>query len=1221
MPLFTQYTRPGVYTSVVYEEAGVSLFGDARIPVLIAEGQETLKLTEQELHRGSSSSTDERRVLENLSHQVVGGRSYILTYGPVTDGNGKGTVSVNPADLSAYTTDDQGTLIPLRVTYLQGSTREFTLETILPLGAELKVSYSFKNADTQRTDDLSAQVPTFASWTATLGAIPTALTLAPSLPGASGNRVTLAVTLALVGAGVEDQMAITGIGTNAISIEARRKDGTVRTVGQLKALIEAADPGLGIPTASAGLIVVKAIAPTAVNVAATAVAATAFTGGAGPNTNTTFQVKEAPIVDGSNGGVVLGAPADTLVATVNGTPVAIAAVDGALGLVTLVSGVPTGAELLVSYYTNTFQDTSDLLPAENVAAITSAGYAPGRSDFVDGVDFVLVDNQIHWGAAAIAKQGVYTPGFTPFDPQVVTTTLADEKVYLRPCTGTSNGVNTAFTLEDVPTDGGQLSRVTSNPDLVSVFVGQTPQEAYAAGSKRIARLDGKAKALTLYDPPAVGMRVYASYWRSALNDHTYTLKVVTPGITGQGSYTIKDENGAALPVVAPGAHVVTEANFALTGIVWPRQSPDLRGVAGQTPQETVTLTFLDDVMGHQTQAPIQAVCDTAQAGLRFRATNFGTGPNSAAAGVVDANKPSVRFVSTAAVADDAAVVVTAEAIVININRDTTASPTGGATRTLGEIAAYFAANSVTTTLLGRVICEPNPSTTSVDTVCTSGTAAAFIGGDVEKTLDYAIHYRVTSSRSSSDALADGLGRTGGATTPATGIPTEGAEGWLGQTFIDTDTGFQATILDPDSALGYGYTELPALSYNYQPGDKLVFTVSPAAAHVTSVKPNIAIPGLKTKVTTTFGMYAGDTLLLSTYNKAGNEPKIGEFYYVNLLLNKSETAFGLQTYTDTSDIYRAYGDAVPENRASLAAKLMFLNGASILAIRQVKKATGLAVASDQSYMAAIAELSLPLPGSDRKCDIIIPMTTSPVVQQALSKHLSTQSAPRNRGEAIGFIGLPMYATPESARTLARNLDTERLILAYPGGAILSVDVNNVAVEYAVDGSFIAAAMAGLCLNVANDVATTLTGQKIVGFSRLIRRTEGTILDLVAADGVTVLVESSGALEVVHYRTTSTDSVLKIEPTTTTIVDYTRQRTRSALKQFVGRKGVQAIITDITIAVNSLMGSLVSQEILTSFQPPKVVRDATDPTVIHVTVAIKPMFSVLWLDVTFKVSVKS
>lgn len=1219
MPLFTQYTKPGVYTSVLYEEAGVSLFGNARIPVLIAEGQETLKLTEQELHRGSSSSTDERRVLENLSHQVVGARTYKVTYGPITDGNGKGTVSTNPKDLQAYTTDAQGTLIPLRVTYLSGSTREFMTEAILPLGSELKVSYSFKNMDTQIEDDLSAQIPVYAEWTATIGAVANALTLVPTLPGASGNRVTVAITLAAAGSGVDDPMAITGIGTDAISIEARRKDGTVRTVGQIKSLIEAADPGLGVPTASAGLLTVKSLAPAATSVAATAVAALAFAGGAGPNTNTTFQVKNVPIVDGSNGGVVLSAPADTFVVTVNGSLVTVVAVDGTLGHFTLAQGVAAGSSLHVSYYTNTFQDTSDLLPAESVAAILQAGFAPGHSDFVDGVDFALVDNQIHWGAAAVAKQGSYTPGYTPFDPQVVTPTLVDEKVYLRPCTGVSNGVNTLFTLEDVPTDGSQRSHCTNNPDLINVFVGRTPLEAYAAGAKRVIRVDGSSKVITLYDAPTAGMRVFATYWRGVLNDHTYTMKVVNPGITGQGTYTITDENGATVPVVSPGAHVVTEANFAQTGIVWPRQAPDLRGVAGQTPAETVTLTFLDDVVGHQTQAPIQAVCDTAQTGLRFRATNFGTGPNSASASVVDSGKPSIRFTSSTAVADDAAVTVTGEAISININRDTNAS-SGGATRTLGEIAAYFASNSVSTTLLGRVICELNPATTSTDTVCSSGSAAAFVGGDIEKTLDYAVHYRVTSSRTAQDALVDGFGRTGGATTPASGIPTEGAEGWLGQTFMDTDTGFQVTIVDPDNALGYGYLELPSPSYNYQPGDKLVFHVAPAAAHTTSVRPNIAIPGLATKVTTTYGMHAGDTLILTTYNKAGNEPKIGEFYYVDLLLNKSEAEFGLRTYTDSPTVLQNYGDAVPENRASLAAKLMFENGASIIAIRQVKKATGLEVATDQSYINAIAELALPLPGSDRKCDVIIPMTTSAVVQQALGKHLITQASTRNRGEAIGFIGLPMYATPESARALARSLNSERLILAYPGGAIISVDVNGVATEYGVDGSFIAAAMAGLYLNPANDVATTLTGQKVTGFSRLIRRTDPTIQDLVAADGVTVLTEVTGALEISHYRTTSTDSVLKVEPTTTTIMDYTRQLTRSTLKQFVGRKGVQAIVTDITIALNSLMGSLVAQEILASFSAPKVVRDKSDPTVVHVTVPVNPMFSVLWLDVTFKVSIK-
>jgi hypothetical protein len=732
-------------------------------------------------------------------------------------------------------------------------------------------------------------------------------------------------------------------------------------------------------------------------------------------------------------------------------------------------------------------------------------------------------------------------------------------------------------------------------------------------------MTGANRGFTLYEPPASNMAVFATYYRNVLNDHQFTLTVATPGITGQGTYQIEDEHGYKVPVISEGTHTVAEANFNVTGLVWPSSFSDMRGVAGSSPDETITLTFQDDGLSHQTVAPIQAVCDNAQTGMRFRSTLTGATPNSANVNSPTAGNPSVAFTSGTACDDASAIVITGQAVVININRDTVASP-GGATRTQGELIAYLQANPVTLTDTGVLICEFNPSNANPnpDAVLVAVSAKGFAQGAAATVRPYALRYKVSSSRTAALALADKKGRTGGAQT---GVLAEvGADGWLGQTYADLYTGIQFTLVDPNDALSYGYTSLPNPSYHFEPGDTLVFNVSTTAGHVTSVVPQLGIYGLRTKVTTTYGMHPGDTLLVNTYNKAGNEPAVGEFYYVDLTLGKLDSDYGVKYYTNTNDIFARYGDPVPENRASLGGKLMFQNGASIICITQVKKETGLATASDQTYMAAIDTLKMPLPGSDRKADVIVPMSTSPVVQQYLAKHLNIQASPRMRGEAIGFIGLPMYATPEQARTLARGISSERLIMVYPGGAVLSVDINGVATEFAVDGSFLAAAMCGTFLSPANDVATTLTRQKLVGFSRLIKRTADPIMDLMASDGVCLLIERSGALQVRHYVSTSTDNILKREPTTTTIVDYTRQRMRRVLEQFIGRKSVQAVVSDISITTQALLKALIEQEILESYKSLTVKRDEFDPTVVHVDVAIKPIFSILWIDVTFRVTTK-
>ena len=1214
MALFSQYTKPGVYTSVVYEEGGLSLFGDARIPALIAEGQETRKLLSQELHRGSSSSADEQKVFEDLSDQIVAGRTYQLGYSPVVKGDGKGTVTNDPGSIQAYTLNTSGDMVPIRVTTLDGATGKFMTQDILPLGSMLKVTYFFKRRDTQiLAESVSFQIPTFPTY-----AVQTGMTLSTSLPGFAGNRIHLAITLAATDHGVADALAISGAGTDLLSIELRRPDNTIRTLVDLKGLVEA-----GIPTRSAGIITIASYLIANAGDTVQAKTSTSFISGKGQNTNKTFKVDNTPIVDGSNGGVVTNDPKDIQV-TVNGSPAVVYSLEGAQGLFTLLVGVQPGDDVRVTYFINTYQDTFDELPASNVKQITAAGYAPGREDFISGVDFVLKNDQIHWGASALLETGHYTPGYTPFDASVVTPTLVDEKMYLRPVSGPVDGINVHFELEDVPTDGSGQSRSTDNPDLIKVYVGADPVQAKLDGPVRVIRLEGRDRKVTLFDPPLGGNAVYATYYRNILNDHTFTLEVATPGITGQGTYSIKDEIGNILPVISERPHSVTEADFVVAGgVVWPFSFSDLRCVGGQTPDEIITLTFQDDNLSHILTPAVQATNTTAQAGLRFRATTAGVGPDGPGAG-----KPTVAMVSGTPCADAAAITVTGEAVSININREDPANPGDphptNPTRSLGDISTQILNGSFTTPLMGKLLCEVVTGSDPM-TLCVSHVATNFSGGANQQVSHYSNRYKVSSSRTQEDALADALGRTGGATTnnlvaPAFGADTPGADGYLGQTYSDSDTGFALTVVDPNDALDYGYTTLPSPSYSFRPGDKLVFQVNSTQAHKTSMIPNIGFYGLRTKVGTTFGMYQGDTLLLTTYNKAGNEPAVGEYYFISLLLGKVDSDYGIKYYTNLTDIYSEYGDPVPENRASLASKLMFQNGAGIVAIKQVKKQLGLETASDQVYMEAIQELSMALPGSERRADVIVPMTTSPVVIQALAKFLNIQASPRQRAEAMGFVGLPMYATSSSARNLARSLASERVILVYPGGAILSVDINDVATEFTVDGSFIAAAMCGCYLNPGNDVATTLTGQKLVGFSRLIKRESDPIMDLMAADGVCLVTELEGALEVRHYKTTSVDNILKQEPTTTSIVDYTRQRMRKALKQFVGRKNVQAIITDVTIVANSLLRSLCDQEILDTFKDMVVVRDKNDPTVVRVFVAIKPVFSVLWISVEFRVTTR-
>jgi hypothetical protein len=1373
MALFQSYAKPGVYTSVQIESAGQSLFGNARIPVLIGEGLQYFTFNNAELIRGSSAVADNQVVDEDLSGQVTGlTNQFQVTYFPVTDGTGKGVVTNDPSKIIVTS---EG--LPLTVVSLTGASGQFITQELIPLGNDLHVSYYFKRTDTLITnEDLSAQIPTFA--TLVYGTLPNQLTFSLSIPGDLGNDVTLAFVDPGSGHGVSDALAVSGAGTTAISINIRTPGNTFRPFSDIVSLVTA-----GIPTAYGNLTVTLTGSGAT---STTTLSPTPFSGGAGPQTNTVFQTHYAPIVDGTNGGVVTTNPALVTV-LVNGHQATVSALNGQRGLVTLatdgvvvpLSGVAAGSTLTITYYINQYQYTSDILPG-TVATISQVGLGPNRSDFIQGTDFELNQSgtQIAWGANADTAAGSTNPlSSATFGPTQITTTLVDEQVWLRQASGSVNGVNASFVLQDVPVDGSGLARPLGNPAYarpqvpaletfpIAVYVGPDPVTALEAGAVRIAAIDGASATVVLYNPPALGNNVYASYYRSQLNDHTFTLTVVNPGIPGQGTYSVKNELNQVVPSTAIGvAHVFQSGPFAQTGIVWPNNFPDLDAEPNDQ-TETVTITFQDDDLHLPTNPPVQAtdtVIFPSTSGLLFTATEIGViGPDFTAPNgvtgltfVSNALEPistvgtygsspvysGTKFFSgatpllfTAPLAQWQALTAYAvgDAIydpgTLSIQVVTSAGTTGGTiptfsatagthstpspdgtvvwtsnglapasaelifvnivgttgTRKLSDIIALFSSpNVVSTPLAGQITVTLTPGS-SPSTLATALPLSYFEGGVNGASVDYANRFLVTSSIASA-------GGTGQATTPATAnvnasvpwaintaykagqivsitvtavnyiiqaqnagmsgatapswntttgattvdntitwktlgpeIVPVGANGYLGQTYIDLRTGVKFTIVDPAEALHYGYTQLPSPQYNFMPGDTLTFNISQTAPFVTGVTPIINIGGLRVIVQTTFGTTAGDTALISTFKGDANEPNVGEYYYVSYTVNKTPADMALKLYTNPADAYAAYGPPNTVNRLSLGVQLLTGNGAQQFGCIQVPQQPGQNVASDANYEAAIQSLSMALPGTQNKVNVICPLSTSNAVAQYLSRFLTTQAAPRQKGEAIGFVGMSLYDTPQTASALANALMNARMILVAPFafGIQITNPTTGVAIEYAVEGCFPAAAMAGLNCNPANDVATSLTNQNVVGFSRILQRLDDPTMDLMAANGVTLLIEQSGGLQVRHYKSTDPSNIITSEPTCTTITDYVCQQFRSDLKQFIGRKLIGSILGSIQVVCNGRLKSLVDAQIIQGYTAPQVKQDPLDPTTVDISVTFQPVFTLLYIGVTFTVTSSS
>ncbi len=1191
------YAPPGTYTTEVFNAAPGQLNAAARLPVLIGEGSEAFTKSNVALPRGSSAITDNQVVGENISDQVDGEtRTFTLTYGPIVTGNGSGTVTTDPSKITISANS-----IPVTVLSLNGTTRQFTTQSIIPKGSNVVASYYFKETDTLiSNEDASSQVPGFA----TLGLAP--LTLSLSIPGELGNLVSLELTQAAAGhsLGVSDALAVSGAGTDAISIELRNTDDTLRSSADIAALIQA-----GIPTLDGGYITFTGTPATA---ALLPQAATSFAGGAGQSTNTVFKVANTPIVDGTNGGVPT-TDVTKVQAKVAGLAVAVSAVDGATGLMTLAAGVLKGQTLELTYFTNTYQNTSDLLPAANVASISQVGYGPNRSDFIEGTDYVLNGNSISWGAAANTVAGESTPSFIPFDATAITTTLVDEKVYLRPVNGVVSGRNSVFTLQDTPVDGSGLGRSTDNPSLVSAFVGPDPVTALASGPVRVARLSGASAKVTLYNPPAAGQSVFASYYRSILNDHEFTLAVAAAGIPGQGTYTVTDENGQVAPVASPGAAVVADANFTDTGLVFPNNFSDVTAALGGA-SETVTLTFQDDGLTTILSPAVQASLTVDDGNNVPRIIFSATTPGAAG------NAVQITMIGGPTGAPDAAAVA-AQGTSVAIS---TVKADNVTVRTWQEIVDLFAQYPVTLPATGQILCTGVAG--AVLTAQSQSLAFTNLAGGVNAvTSAVADRFLVTTSRTAAEAKIDGLGLTGGATTPAaanTGTGAVGTSGYLGQTYVDSNTALKFTIVDPAQALSYGFTQLPSPSYGFKPGDTVSFVVSSTATQVTGSTPIIALPGLQTKVVTTYGMNPTDTAVISTFNRAGSSPAVGETYYVTFNVAKTAADMALQTFTSPKAAYAVYGQPSVANRLSLAIKLLVANGATQFACIQVPKQAGLGVASDQSFIDAIQTLAMPLAGSGRRVNVVVPLSTSATVQQSLSQFLIKQAAPLQKGEAIGFIGFDAFTSTATMQATAMSLSNQRVIAVSNNSVGISLQgpTDLAAVEYALTGEFVAAALAGLNLSPSNDVATTLTGKSVTGFTRSLILIDEPTKNLLAVAGITVLNDANGALAVRHYKTTNPSNVLLSEPYVTTTADYINQSFRNLLKQFAGRKMTSDLPSSIQAVLNAQLTSWNSNNssaIISGYGQLTVTPDATDPTTINIVVPIRPMFSALYFNVELDV----
>ena len=428
-------------------------------------------------------------------------------------------------------------------------------------------------------------------------------------------------------------------------------------------------------------------------------------------------------------------------------------------------------------------------------------------------------------------------------------------------------------------------------------------------------------------------------------------------------------------------------------------------------------------------------------------------------------------------------------------------------------------------------------------------------------------------------------------------------GYLNQTYIDVRTGFRVTVMQ-------GATVIYAI------GDKIGYTVTPT--FTCAAVPTRAIPGLRVAVANTTGVGVGDTAVINTYNKSGNEPNIGDFYYVTFDEAKQFNSSGYvpaKLYTSEKDVLTDTGKLTIRNRVGLASNLCFLNGAAALAILQVQRATGSEDAPDSRYIAGIDYFNEPMEGGLRP-SLMQPVTTSAPVISYLKTSNTIQSGIRYANERMSYYGFPIGTTPSSAQTQARAMNSELMVALYPDGAITTIqdDFGN-DIEYLVDGSMLAAAVAGRDVTPAFDVAEPMTYKPIVGFRRLYRRMDSVTASITANAGITLLQEEAAQMKIRFALTTDLTSVLTRTPSVVKIKQFVQRGSRAALQTYIGQKFLAQKTNEIEKTLGSYLQSLKQGSIINAYTGVKAKPDANDPTIVRVEAAYSPVFPLLWIVITY------
>jgi len=335
------------------------------------------------------------------------------------------------------------------------------------------------------------------------------------------------------------------------------------------------------------------------------------------------------------------------------------------------------------------------------------------------------------------------------------------------------------------------------------------------------------------------------------------------------------------------------------------------------------------------------------------------------------------------------------------------------------------------------------------------------------------------------------------------------------------------------------------------------------------------------------------------------PAEGDQFYIDYTYNKTSADYIPKEFTTMEAVIAEYGPVSTSNPLSIGAQLVFENGASIVGAVQVQ-VTG----NDYTdFEDALNKLEIVDDAS-----IIVPLYASSTFgTSVLKSHVSRMSSKVERKERVGLTGLDETLEAISTASwisLAGALGSNRMGLVYPGKMNKILDEG----EVVLDGTFLAAAIAGMMTSAEFDSAEPLTHKDLFGIVDVGISVLNVVKNQLATAGVMIVDKRGITPYIRHGLTTDMTTISGQEMSVTTSIDEVVKNLRKVLEgAYVGTKFLATLPSQVSMTMQTNLLQAIEDELITAFTDLQVKRNAIDPRAVDIKVKVMPVFPCNWLDI--------